>query len=247
MRDVVSEVEVTAILDTDDGRQEVFVLVPKNQNQGNFSANFSLDVPLFYAVIQSIEKETGAPASSHELTVTADVHTMAQSEFGPIDEAFSQSLAVVLGPREVTWPELTPEPKEGSIEETIVVPNTGATTAKVGSLAALVMMGTLLAFSIWSYWEFKHKWVSRIEVDALLIEKKRPDLVVHVQNLPDMGQEETVAELGSLAELIKTADSLFKPILHQAEPERHIYCVIDGKARYQYVSLPQYVSLSENQ
>jgi len=247
LSDVVNEVEVTAAVGEVGGTHETFVLVPKSQETGGFSANFSLDVPLFYAVIQSIEEETGASAPSHELTITADVHTVAESEFGPIDETFSQKLVVSLGQDEVWWPEVTPETKEGSIEETMVVPNTGATTAKVGSLGALVMIATILAYSIWSYREFKHKWISRIEADALLIKNKRPDLVVDVETLPDIGKEGTVAELGSLGELIKTADSLFKPILHLAEPERHIYCVIDGLTRYQYISLPQYVSLSESQ
>ena len=252
LSNVVNEVEVTAAVGKAGGWNTTFVLVPKSQETGDFSVTFPLDVPLFYAIIQSIEKDTGASASanttaSNRVIVTADVHTTAESEFGPIDETFSQELVVSLGQDQVWWPEVTPETKEGSIEETRVVSNPGATTAKVGSLGALVMMGTILAYSIWSYREFKHKWISRIEADALLIKNKRPDLVVDVETLPDIGKEGTVAELGSLGELIKTADTLFKPILHLAEPERHIYCVIDGLTRYQYISLPQYVSLSESQ
>ena len=237
LSDVVNEVEISAVVGKEGGWHKAFVLAPETRETGDFSANFSMDVPLFYAVIKSMEGETAASVSSHELIVTANVHATAQSEFGAIDETFSQSLAVELKPKEVVLPELTPQTKEGSIEETMVVPNTGAKTAKLGSLAVLVMMGTILAYSVWSYREFKHKLVSRIEADALLIRSKRPDLVVDVETLPDIGDEGTVVELGSLGELIKAADSLFKPILHLAESERHIYCVIDGATRYQYVSL----------
>ena len=244
--EVINEVEVTATLGKVEAWQETFVLVPRSQKTGDFSVSFPLDVPLFYAMMQSHEKETGTPAAS-ELIITTDVHTIAQSEFGPIEETLSQSLTVPLGPDEVAWPETDPVTKEGAIVETIIVPNPAANTARIGSLGALGMMAVLLLYAIWSFWEFKHKWVSKIEADALQVRNKHKDLVADVEKLPDIENEETVIELGSLSELIKVADSLFKPVLRLAEPERHIYCVIDGTTRYQYVSLAQYVRLSEYQ
>jgi len=245
--EVINEVEVNAILGKEEDWQETFVLVPRRQEEGDFSVTFPLDVPLLYAVLESIERETGEPASSRQLIVTADVHTMAQSEFGPIDETFSQSLTVKLGPEQIAWPEADPETKSGSIEETIIASNPAAKTARIGSLGALGMMAVVLLYTIWSYWEFKHKWVSRIEADALQVRTRHRDLVVDVEKLPDFGNEATVIEVGSLGELIKIADSLFKPVFHLAEPSRHIYCIIDGMTRYQYVSLPQYVKISEYQ
>ena len=243
---VINEVEVTATLGKAEGWQETFIVAPRRQESGDFSVTFPLDVPLFYAIIKSIEKETDASASSHELIVTADVLTIAQSEFGPIDETLSQSLTVGLTPDKVVWPELTPETKSGSIEETLVVSNPTARTVRIGSLGALGMIAMVLLYSIWSYREFKRKWISRIEADALQARSKQ-DLVVDVETLPDIGSEETVIKLGSLSELIKTADALLKPVLRLAEPERHIYCVIDGMTRYQYVSLSkEYVNPSKN-
>jgi len=244
---VINEVEVTAMGGKAEGWHETFVLVPRRQETGDFSVTFPLDVPLFYAIIKSIEKETDASASSHELIITADVHTVAQSQFGPIDETLSQSLTVGLTPDKVVWPELTPETKSGSFEETLVVSNPTARTARIGSLGALGMIAMVLLYSIWSYWEFKRKWISRIEADTLQARSKQ-DLVVDVETLPDIGSEETVIELVSLSELIKAADALLKPVLRLAEPERHIYCVIDGMTRYQYVSLSkEYVNPSKNQ
>ena len=108
---------------------------------------------------------------------------------------------------------------------------------------------TMMAFlyTIWRYWEFKHRRLSRIEADALQVRGKHQGLVVDVERLPaPVWNEETTVEVGSLDELIKTADAILKPVLRLAEPERHTYCVIDGMTRYQYVSLrSQYVSLSK--
>ena len=36
-------------------------------------------------------------------------------------------------------------------------------------------------------------------------------------------------------ELVRVADNLIKPVLHQAEEGRHIYCIIDSGVRYLYV------------
>jgi len=239
LQEVIDEVEVNAVVGREGGWQETFVLVPKSQEAGDFEVTFSLDVPFFYAVIESIEEETDASDFSHELIVTADVHTTAQSEFGPVDETFSKSLRLVLEPDEVMWPEVTPEMKSGSIEEMLVVSNPTATMARVVSLGALGMTLVAFLYVIWSYWESKRKRVSRLEADAFQVRSRHQDLVVDVEKLPDIGGGETVIELGSLSELVKVADALLKPVLRLAEPERHVYCVIDGTSRYQYVSLSE--------
>ena len=237
LREVINEVEVTATLGKEGDWQETFVLVPKSQQTGDLSLTFPLDVPLFYAIIKSVEKETGTSTFSHDLIVTASVHTVAQSDFGPIDEALTQSLTVKLETDQVVWPEAAPETKSGSIEETLTISNPAAGTAKIGSLGALGVTAVIFLYTIWSYWEYRRRRISRLEADDLQVKGKHRDLVVDVEKLPDTTDEETVIELGSLDELVKVAESLLKPVLRLAEPERHIYCVIDGMARYQYVSL----------
>lgn len=95
----------------------------------------------------------------------------------------------------------------------------------------------IFLYTLWSYWEFRHRLISQLEADALQVKSKHQDLVVDVEKLPETKDEETMIELGSLDELVKVAEALLKPVLRLAEPERHTYCVIDGMARYHYVSL----------
>ncbi|HUU65534.1 MAG TPA: DUF5305 family protein [Dehalococcoidales bacterium] len=239
LKRVINEVEVTATLGKEGDWQETFVLAPESQQTGDFSLTFPLDVPLFYAIIKSVEEETGTSTFSHDLIVTASVHTVAQSDFGPIDEALTQSLTVKLETDQVVWPEATPKTKSGSIKETLTVSNSAAGIAKMGSLGALGVTMVIFLYTIWSYWEYRHRRISRLEADDLQVKGKHQDLVVDVEKLPDTRDEETLIELGSLDELAKVAESLLKPVLRLAEPERHIYCVIDGMARYQYVSLAE--------
>jgi len=55
--------------------------------------------------------------------------------------------------------------------------------------------------------------------------------MVDIEELPEMKPDEAVISLGSL-------DDLVKPVLHQVQEGRHIYCTIDGTVRYQYVIEP---------
>jgi len=60
-------------------------------------------------------------------------------------------------------------------------------------------------------------------------------MMVDVEELPGVKPTETVIPLNSLDDLVRIADDLVKPILHQVEKGRHTYCIIDGGVRYLYV------------
>jgi hypothetical protein len=63
---------------------------------------------------------------------------------------------------------------------------------------------------------------------------KHKDIFVTVAELPSIIETERITRLDSLAELVKLADSLLKPVLHRNDTERHTFCVIDTTARYEY-------------
>ena len=75
-----------------------------------------------------------------------------------------------------------------------------------------------------------------IEEEAQRARKKHKDIVVDIDELPEAQAGQVVIQLSSLDELVKTADSLLKPVLHVSEPDKHTYCVIDGATRYKYTS-----------
>ena len=64
-------------------------------------------------------------------------------------------------------------------------------------------------------------------------------MIVDIEELPEIKPNETVIPLSSLDDLARIADDLVKPVLHQVEEGKHIYCVVDGVVRYQYVIQPQ--------
>ena len=78
--------------------------------------------------------------------------------------------------------------------------------------------------------------MSEIEKEAFRAKKKHKNVIVDITKLPAARRGEVVIPIESLEELIKAADNLLKPVLHQAEFDKHTYCVIDGLTRYEYIS-----------
>ncbi len=75
-----------------------------------------------------------------------------------------------------------------------------------------------------------------VEEEAFRARKKHKNVIMDIVELSLAKPEEAIVPVGSLEELVKAADSLFKPVLHQTEVGRHTYCVIDGLTRYEYIS-----------
>lgn len=71
---------------------------------------------------------------------------------------------------------------------------------------------------------------------AARVRKKYKQVLVDIEELPEIKPGETVIPLGSLDDLVRISDDLLKPVLHQASEGRHVYCTIDGSVRYQYIS-----------
>jgi len=141
------------------------------------------------------------------------------------------------------WNNNLTESKDGSIMGTEMVPNTeklfGLETSQARAVfpagaAIFFLLGMyLLVVSV----VYRGGPVSDMEREAMRAKKKHKDLVVDVEELPSLeGDDIEVAWLSSLDELMIVAENLFKPVLHKAERERHIYCVVDAKVRYVYVS-----------
>jgi hypothetical protein len=77
--------------------------------------------------------------------------------------------------------------------------------------------------------------VSAGEAEAARARKKYGQMMVDVEELHEIKPNDTVVPLSSVDDLVRIADDLVKPVLHQAEEGRHNYCVIDSGVRYLYV------------
>ncbi len=243
VRNLVEEVKVTAILESPDIWSKTFVLVAPSQKSGSFRVDFSLDVNFFNKLSDTIRNEIGLGLPTNNLTIKAVVHTTADTDYGPIDEVFTQILTGELGPSALIWNEELESSRAGSItrKEAIYNPDKllglSIREAKIVSPVVAAISLPFVIYLLIIYIVYKPVPLSKLEKEARQAKRKHKGLVVDVKELPGVkDQAITVISLSSLDDLITIAENLFKPALHKAEEERHTYCVMDDAIRYEYVS-----------
>jgi len=94
---VKEEVEVVAILKNAEVWQKTFTLVPKTIQTGDIAVEFPVDIRYFSGLTSLFRDEIGMGAANHQLIIQAEVHTVADTQYGTIEETFSQALNGTLG------------------------------------------------------------------------------------------------------------------------------------------------------
>jgi hypothetical protein len=243
LRQLTEEVRIIATLENPGVWSKTFVLVLPTTKSESFSISFPLDINHFTEMLEAIRSETGVPAESYNLTIKADVHTIAQTDLGPIDEVFSQTLSTALGEGTLEWNEELVESKPGSITTSQMIPNPnkymGLTVSRVRILAPTVagIVISLFVYLIWRRLKLKPMEVPKIDKEVRLAKKKYGERIAEATSQTPIEGEKAIS-IGSMEDLIKIADELGKPVIHQAPSipeEAHAYYVFDGATRYQYV------------
>lgn len=238
VREQSEELEITAIIENPDRWSKTLVLVPETEEEGDFSISFSIDIDYLSQLIGAIQEETGAGGGVYNVNIKADVHTIAQTDWGAIDEVYTQILEVKLERNTLTFGEELSQSQSGSIG-VITIPvaseRGGWKMPSLGGLAAALVALGLLG---WKQSQLKGAPIS-VEAEAARARKKHKQVIVDVRELPSAKPNETVIPVSSVDDLVRIADDLVKPVLHQVSEGRHIYCIVDGAVRYQYVIKPQ--------
>jgi hypothetical protein len=245
--DLYEEVTITATIESPDLWSKTFVLVPSTRQPGSLKVDFQVDINYLNELLKSILEETGTGGEAYNLTIEAFVHVTAQSDYGPIDEVFSQTLSTELGAGTLIWNEELGMTQEGAITTTQIIPNTnrylGLSVDGVKTTSLILGIIFLLIFiaSLVFYNKTKPPELPLFEKTALAVGKKYADRIAEASSQTPL-DEEKIITLGSIEDLVKVADELGKPIMHQpptATDKRHIYYVIDGNSQYQYIITKQ--------
>ena len=227
-------VEVIAGVQNPGYWRKTCILVPERETTGDFTTTFAVDAAAFTNLINTAVEETGSSASSYNLFITANVHMFGETDYGTIDERFSQSLTGTSTGATITWDSNLDKSQSGSISETVTVLNS-VWPARAGAIIGLLLAVLIAYYVVWNYAHVKAVALTAVEAEARRAKKKHKNVIVDVEDLPQFVAEEMVASMDSLEELVKVADALLKPVIHKAEPGKHIYRVIDGIIAYEYV------------
>jgi len=237
---LVEEVEVMAILEDPNGRwSKTLTIVPETSKSGAFVVDFPVDLTQFSEVAGVLGNELKINTLPCPLTIKAEVHTTADTDSAHIDEVFAHSLATTVGGATLGFTGDLIRTQPGTIVENRMAPVANAWVFRALSLVGLALAVFALLFVLRNSRQAQVLVISGMEEEALRAKRKHKGVIVDVSELPATGAKEVVIRIGSVDELVRTADALLKPVLHQAEADKHTYCVIDGAVRYQYISQPE--------
>jgi len=241
--EVTQEVTITATIDNPDFWSKSFVLVPSTRQPDSLQVDFPIDIVYLNELLNTIRAETGAGGEAYSLIIEAFVHVTAQTDYGPIYETFTQTLSTEMEGGTLVWNEELQMTQEGAITTTRIIPNPNRylglsagglkTTSLILGLVFLAIFITSLVF----YNQTKPSELPLFEKEALSVSKKYADRIAQASSqTPSAGEK--IISLGSIEDLIKVADELGKPIMHQpptTSEKQHTYYVIDGTSQYQYI------------
>jgi len=245
--EVTEEVTITATLENPDLWSKTFVLAPSTRETGNLRVDFPVDIVYLNELLTVIRTETGTSGEAYNLIIEAFTHVTAQTEFGPIDEVFTQTLSTELGGGTLVWNEELQITQEGAITTTQIIPNPSrylGLSADGVKLTSLILGGIFLMLFIASlvlFNQFKPAELPMSEKEALAAGKKYADRIAEASSQTPIAGEKIIS-LGSIDDLVKVADELGNPIIHQpptAAEKQHTYYVIDGTTQYRYIITKQ--------
>jgi hypothetical protein len=238
VRKIDETVTIEAVLENPAKWTKTFELVSPTGKTGDFTVDFPVDLEQYSALFDTIQQETGSSAQECDLSIRAKVHTSADTDFGPINEDFTQSISTDLSGDTFVWGDNLTKSVPGAIKASRVTTQTGMllglpvaqTRIMLAVLAGLVFVVFVLALLLY----LRQARGSVLDRKARQVQKKYKNIIVEIKESPEVKQSETVILLTSLEDLVRTAESLLKPVLHKAEGQRHIYAVFDGTTRYEY-------------
>ena len=246
---VATAVQVNAVLSAPDLWSKTFSLY-----YGQQGANFELKVPVDLAsysdLIDTVRNETGVSADSYKLDITTTIRVKATSGAGPIDETFIQTMKGTISRNVLTWDKALSQTNNGAIKQQVTISNDNqyfcmsVGDTRTWSLAMFIFGGAVL-FSGFMIRTSPPARREEIQDELNAIRKKYHARIVDASGAaPDV---EGAINLNSFEGLTSVADELGKPVVYfasESSPPEHVFCVIDGKTRYQYRLKPETEFLS---
>lgn len=241
------EITITATLESPDVWSKTYVLMPTTRQTGNFSTDFPIDITYLKEILSAIRGETGSAGETYNLIIEAFTHVTAETSLGTINEDFVQTLSTELGGGTLTWNEDLLLDQQGAITTTHIVPNPNrylglsVDGVKMTSLILGIIFLMLLIASIFFYNQTRPAEPPLFEKAATAAGKKYADRIAEASGQTPIAGERIIS-LSSMEDLVKVADELGNPIIHQpptATEKKHTYYVIDGTTQYQYIIIKQ--------
>ncbi|MDH5696539.1 MAG: DUF5305 domain-containing protein, partial [Dehalococcoidia bacterium] len=166
------EVEITATIENPGKWSKSLVVMPETNREGSFTIPFSIDMQYFTKVIDAIGQETGVPGTSHNITIKADVHTVAQTDVGTINEVYTQTLSGKLESNTLTFDKELSGSQLGTLGGAAIPGASEEGRSRTPWIIGLVVALLALGYFGWSQSQLRLAMVSAGEAEAARARKK---------------------------------------------------------------------------
>jgi len=239
------EIEIAATIEIPGIWSKVVVLVPATEISGSADITFPVDLTQLTEILDTVQWETGISASARNLTIGATVRTLAQTDFGLIDDEYTQSLTTDLAGSILNWSSSLENTEPRSFETTQTIERQEkymwllVTQARIllSSLAGITCV--VFVFCLVMCFRTGSELSADVERLAGRVTKKYGNIIVDIKDISLVIPTENIVVVDSLDNLIKVAQGLLKPVLHKVEKGKHTYYVLDAATCYEYVIIEE--------
>lgn len=236
---LTNDFKVDMVLSEQGRWSRTFTLVEQSGTPGAFSISIPLDIDKLTEMIGKINQEIGGwAASAQDITFMVQVHSVASTAAGIINETFTQQLKGTIRDK-ISWENANTGQenlvltKTANITKPVTVSAVGIKFLRIFSTFGVGLAWGL--FFVLGYMYFsKKKSVLALMAEQRKITKKYKDLISEVSTLPKMGDGETMVQVYSMQDLVNISNNSLKPILLKVEANRLAYLVIDSMKWYFY-------------
>ncbi len=223
-------------------------------NTGGFTTTLYINITETYGLVSLIDKDTGTSSSTFNLNVKPQIHTVAQTEAGTINEPLTPTLTITFQSGTTQGTIITIEnldhTKTGEITQTETIYQQWVTNQRYASYAISLPALTGLAYITWAFIKTKPKKPEK-PLEEIIAPYK--EIIIDVAAEPSYKDQRATITMKSLEDLVNLADGLAKPVFHLKKPAKppskeptHVLYVLDGLIKYEYAVTAHSVTKEED-
>ena len=240
VKSIAQDVSLDLTLSETGGWSKTYSLVPQAKKTGAFGMTIPLDIGQLLSLADANDTAAGSRAAAdRQISITARVHTVADTSAGVIDEDFSQLLSGKIG-KTLSWDgtdksgtNLLTSTKAGKLTKTVTETNVVTQRMRLYSLIAVAICAGVFFYVAFLFWRRKPQIARERELHLKRNLKKYGELISEVNEFPPVLGP--LVAVTSLAALAKISNNALKPILFKIEGDKHYFRVIDNAFTYEFV------------
>jgi hypothetical protein len=186
------------------------------------SVQLPFDLDALYTLIDQIEHEIRVYSSEYQVTFSASLHTVAETDVGVIDETFHATMRIHLSDTVITIDSGLTREQPGTIEHVTTLSFPWVNNWRVGAILILGVLTVVTGYYIPIYRRTAMHRSAENLVKKIL--KKYDDLIIYTtQTTPrPQASAKTVITVEAIEDLHKIAEQTSKPIVYTANPPQQL-------------------------